>query len=296
MTAYPYEIWDVFTDRRFAGNQLAVVTDARGLDDAAMQTITREFNFAESTFVFPPSDPAHTAKVRIFTPGYEMPFAGHPTVGTSLSIAQSRGLADQLSLELKAGLFTVRIDRGGPAPFAEFLNPNLPAERGSAPEAGLIEAALSLPAGSLDRAAHRPRRVGAGVDFYFAKASIEVVRRAAIDGAAWKKLDFKGVIGVLLYADGGDAPGTDYHVRMFAPDAGVVEDAATGSAAAALPGQLAFARALADGERRLIIEQGVEMGRPSRIESRVSVVDGAVASVHVGGRAVKVATGTLYVA
>lgn len=293
MRKIPYVTLDVFTDQRFAGNQLGVVMDARGLDDADMQAITREFNYAETTFVLPPEDPSHTAKVRIFTPGYEMPFAGHPTVGTAIAVARARRLIGEVTLELKAGLFPVRIENAGERWFAEFVNPNLPAERGAAPSAGEIERALSLPEGSLDRAAHRPRRIGAGVDFYYAKAPIEIVRAARIDSGGWKRLDFKGVIGIYLYAEGGDLAGSDYHVRMFAPDAGVSEDPATGSAAAAFPGQLALAGALKEGASEINIEQGVELGRSSRIRVRLETRVGAVARVAVGGFAVPVMSGEL---
>jgi trans-2,3-dihydro-3-hydroxyanthranilate isomerase len=292
MPGYAYETLDVFTETPFAGNQLAVVMDARGLSDADMQTITREFNYAESTFVFPPADPSNTAKVRIFTLGYEMPFAGHPTVGTAIALARARGLAGVLKLELKAGLFPVTVEKRANW-FAEFVNPNPPKETGPAPAAEALEAALCLPAGAVDRGGHSPRRIGAGVDFYYVKAPIEVVRRAKINAAAWEQLDFSGVIGVLLYADGGDRPDTDYHVRMFAPDAGVMEDPATGSAAAALPGQLLSAGALKDGVRTIHIEQGVELGRPSRIRVTMALGQGKLARVAVGGYAAPVMSGRL---
>lgn len=293
MPRYAYETLDVFTDRRFAGNPLAVVMDAQGLDAAAMQTLTREFNYAETTFVFPPQDPKNAARVRIFTIGYEMPFAGHPTVGTAVALARARGLEDEVRLELNAGLFPVRVGRDGDAAFAEFVNPNLPAERGRAPDPGAIEAALSLPKGAIEIGAHRPRRVGAGVDFYYAKAPLDAVRRARLDFAAFASMPFDGVIGILLYADGGEAQDTDYHVRMFAPGAGVPEDPATGSAAAALPGQLALAGALGDGRRALRIEQGVELGRPSLIRATVDVDRGAVSRVAIGGNAVPIARGVI---
>lgn len=292
MAAYPYEVWDVFTERKFAGNQLAVILDARGLTLADMQTITREFNFAESTFVLPPENPAHAARVRIFTPGYEMPFAGHPTVGTALAIAQARGISGSLILELNAGLFDVAVDIGARMR-AEFLNPNLPKETGAAPTAGEIERALSLPEGSVETGAHRPRRVGAGVNFIYAKAGLDIVRKARLDSAAFEALGLEETIGVLLYADGGEAADATYHVRMFAPGAGVAEDPATGSAAAAMPGQIALAGGLRDGRSRWIIEQGFEMGRPSRIEATVDADGGAVKAVRIGGAAVRVMRGQL---
>ena len=294
MRAYDFQTFDVFTREKFAGNQLAVVMNAEGLSTEEMQTITREFNLAETTFVLPPEDSAHAARVRIFTISYEMPFAGHPTVGTAVAIARARGLDGEIALELNAGLFPVRVEAGEDAGFAEFRNPNLPEETGSAPAPELFEAALSLPAGAVDRGAHRPRRVGAGVDYYHLRAPLEAVRAARIDSAAWKALDMDGMIGVYLYAEGGEAADATYHARMFAPDAGVAEDAATGSAAAALPGQIALAETLPDGAHRWVIEQGVEMGRPSRILASMEVAGGALTAVRIGGHAVPVQKGQLF--
>lgn len=293
MTRYNFETLDVFTDKRFAGNPLAVLMDARGLSTADMLTVTREFNLSETTFVLPPEDPSNTARVRIFTLGYEMPFAGHPTVGTAIAIARARKLSGELRLELNTGVFPVSVDLDRPAPFAEFQNPNLPAERGAAPDAALIEAALSLPGGSIAHGPHRPRLVGAGVNYLFARAPIEAVRAAKINSAAFDAIAIDETVGVLLYAEGGEAKDASYHVRMFAPNAGVPEDPATGSAAAALPGQIALSQKLADGSHRWVIEQGFEMGRPSRIQATVETLASVVKSVRVGGEAVPVMSGQI---
>ena len=293
MKTLNFETYDVFTSQRFTGNQLAVVMDAEGLSTEDMQAITREFNLAESTFVLAPQNVKNTAQVRIFTPAYEMPFAGHPTVGTAIAIARSRNLSGLLKLELNAGLFPVSVDISGDAPFAEFENPNLPQETGAAPPADELEAALSLPAGSIDTGSHKPRLVGAGVDFVYAKAPLSVVREARVNSAAFEALGIKEPVGVLLYAKGGEAPDINFHVRMFAPEIGILEDAATGSAAAALPGQIALSETLADGEYRWKIEQGVEMGRPSLINARVQIKNAHVAAVHIGGCAVPVQKGQL---
>ncbi len=267
--------------------------DARGLSLADMQTITREFNLAELTFVLPPENPQNTARVRIFTIGYEMPFAGHPTVGTAIAIARARKLTGDLRLELNSGVFPVKVALDGGAAFAEFQNPNLPSERGAAPDAGAIEAALSLPAGSVDRGAAKPRLIGAPTAFVYAKAPLDAVRRARVNSAAFEALALRQTIGVLIYADGGEAMDATYHVRMFAPDAGVAEDPATGSAAASLPGQIALSQKLPDGTHRWVIEQGFEMGRPSRIHATVETAGGAVKSVRIGGAAVPVMKGQL---
>ncbi len=293
MTTYAFETWDVFTDSVFAGNPLAVIMDGRGLSTDDMQKITREFNLSETTFILPPADPGNTARIRIFTLGYEMPFAGHPTVGTAIAIARSRGLQGALALELEAGLFHVQVERKGDDWYSEFLNPNLPCETGAAPAPELIEAALSLPSGAIDRSAHKPRRCGAGVDYIYAPASLEDVATANVNSAAFDALGLDNIVGVLLYAEGGVASDATYHARMFAPNAGIVEDPATGSAAAALPGQIALSESLKDGEHRWVIEQGYEMGRPSRIHARVETVGGAVTSVRIGGAAAPVQNGEI---
>ena len=295
MPAFDFETLDVFTDQKFTGNQLAVLMDAQGLSTEEMQTITREFNLSETTFVLPPEDPAHTARVRIFTLGYEMPFAGHPTVGTAIAIARARGIEGALKLELNAGLFPVEVDLSGAAAFAEFQNPNLPREMGPAPSADALEAALSLPAGSLDRDAHRPRLMSAGADYIYARAPLDIVRAARIDSASFSALQLQDTVGVYLYAVGGEADNAAYHARMFAPDAGIPEDPATGSAAAAFPGQIAASETLSDGTHHWLIEQGFEMGRPSRIHAVVEASGGAVASVRIGGHAVPVQKGQLFV-
>lgn len=296
MADFEFETFDVFTDTKFVGNPLAVVMDARGLSDEDMASITREFNLSETTFILPPENPAHTARVRIFTIGYEMPFAGHPTVGTAIAIARARDLVGDITLELNAGLFPVRIEKSEGRDFAEFLNPNLPVETGAAPEAEMLEAALGLPKASLDRADHRPRRIGAGgVDFIYVKAPLDAVRSAKINSALFETLEINKSVGVYLYAEAGEAADASYHARMFAPNAGIPEDPATGSAAASLPGQIAMSENLPDGEHRWIIEQGFEMGRPSRIHARIEVKGGAINAVRIGGYAVAVQRGVISV-
>ena len=294
MTTYAFETWDVFTNRVFAGNPLAVMLDAQGLSTDDMQRITREFNLSETTFILPPDDQKNTARVRIFTPGFEMPFAGHPTVGTAIAIARMRNITGELLLELNAGLFQVRVETHERGWFAEFLNPNLPAETGAAPGADLLEAALSLPGGAIDRNENRPRLIGAGgVDYVYARATLDAVRKAKVNSSAFEVLGLDDAVGVYLYAPGGEAPDADFHARMFAPNAGIVEDPATGSAAASLPGHIALSETLADGEHRWVIEQGFEMGRPSQIYARVETLAGAVQSVCIGGHAVPVQRGEL---
>ncbi|MEZ5894900.1 MAG: PhzF family phenazine biosynthesis protein [Parvularculaceae bacterium] len=295
MRIYDFVTLDVFTGRKFAGNQLAVVKNADDLTSDEMQTIAREFNLSETVFVLRPARPQSAAKIRIFTPGYEMPFAGHPTVGAAIAIASKRNLADAMELELNTGVFAIGLDTRDGVSYAEFLNPNLPAIAGGAPAAGALARALSLPAGSINEGAHRPRLIGAGVNFVFATASLDAVRAAKVNSGAFDDLGLENTVGVLLYAKGGDHPGADFHVRMFAPGAGIVEDPATGSAAAALPGQIAATGDLPDGVSAWKIEQGFEMGRASLINVTVEALGGAVRSVRVGGCAVAVMRGQLSV-
>lgn len=295
MRSYRFETYDVFTDQKFAGNPLAVIMDAEGLTTREMQSITREFNLSETTFVFPPEDSANTARVRIFTIGYEMPFAGHPTVGTSVAIARDRSLTGPLRLELNAGIFPVVTKVTGDTGFAEFQNPVLPHESGEAPAPETFERALSLPEGSIARGAQKPRRMSAGVNFLYAQAPLDLVRKARVDTAAWSALEIDETVGVYLYADGGETPEATYHARMFAPDAGILEDPATGSAAAALPGQIAASEALTDGDHHWVIEQGFEMGRPSLINASVNIKGGGIVSVAIGGDVVHVQSGEFFI-
>ena len=295
MADYDYVTLDVFTKDRFTGNPLAVVMNAQGLSTEDMQTITREFNYSETTFVFPPEEASHAAKVRIFTPGHEMPFAGHPTVGTSIAIAAARGLEGEIRLELNAGVFPVTLDFSGEVPFARFQNPNDPAETGDAPSAAALEAALSLPAGSIDIDAHRPRLVGAGVNFVYARAPLAVVREARVNGSAFDAIGLDETIGIYLYAECEVGADADWHARMFAPNGSIEEDPATGSAAAAFPQQIVLAGELPDGAHSLTIEQGVEMGRPSEIAVAFEVDEGRACNVRIGGYAVPVMKGVLSV-
>ncbi len=295
MGVLEFETYDVFTDERFTGNPLAVVMDARGLSGEDMQTITREFNLAETSFVLPPENPDHVARIRIFTPGYEMPFAGHPTVGTAIAVARARNLSGRLMFELNAGLFPVVVEVNQQGGFAEFKNPNLPKETAEVPAIEAIEAALSLPVGTIERGTARPRCIGAGVDFIYCRSTMAGVRAAKVNSAAWDALGIDEIVGIHLYAEGGEAPDATYHARMFAPGAGIVEDPATGSAAAALPGHVALSGDLPDGDHQWIIEQGFEMGRPSRIQARISAAGGNIKSVRIGGNAIKMQKGQIFV-
>jgi trans-2,3-dihydro-3-hydroxyanthranilate isomerase len=294
---YPFLTCDVFTDRRFGGNQLAVLPDAAGLDTARMQAIAAEFNFSETTFVLPPDDPAHLARVRIFTPRAEMPFAGHPTVGTALVLAWlGRAPAEgTMVLEEGAGPVPVRLERAadGRAVAAEFTAPAA-ASQGSSLDARLAAAVLGLGEDDLVLDGGLPCVASCGAPFLL----VELASRAALAKARFSAaagLPEAEANGVFLFTrDTGD-PDLSLRARMFAPAHGIAEDPATGSAAAALAGFLGGRPGLADGWHRWRIAQGVEMGRPSLIEASARREGSGVAEVRIGGRAVPVAEGTIEV-
>jgi trans-2,3-dihydro-3-hydroxyanthranilate isomerase len=289
---------DVFTDRRFAGNPLAVVLGAEGVGDAAMQAIAREFNLSETVFVLPPADPANTARLRIFTPARELPFAGHPTVGTAVLLAElgrkeTCPFETTLRLEEKVGLVPVMVRRLGPdPPYAEFTAAKLPEPAGAPPPDAAIAAALALTASDIGFAGHRPTVFTAGNRFLFVPlASRGALTRARVEPQGWKAVAAAGVLGTYLYCAGEGGGGATYHARLFAPDDGVPEDPATGSAAAAFPGPLLVAGALAEGPNTLTIAQGEDMGRPSLIRLAATLEGGTIREVRVGGQAVRVSEG-----
>ena len=289
-----FETFDVFTETVFAGNPLAVVFDGQDLTPDQMQTITREFNLSETTFILPPENPEHTARVRIFTLGYEMPFAGHPTVGTAIAIAKQRGLTGSLTLELNAGLFVVDVDASGSAMFARFSSPNMPGEIGPAPSSDALARALGLSVDDISDGAHRPRLCGSGgVNYVYVHSSLERVSAAQLNHGAFVDLDLDNTVGVYLYAHGGVHDSTHWHARMFAPTAGIPEDPATGSAAAGFPAQLLLAGEVHSPSHQWRVEQGYEMGRPSEIDLRIAQKEGVITSVEIGGFAVPVMHGEL---
>lgn len=290
-----YVTLDVFTAEVFGGNPLAVVLDAEGLTTSQMQSIAAEFNYSETTFVLPPRAAANAAQVRIFTPRTEVPFAGHPTVGTAVVLArelEARGvspLAD-LVLEEGAGLVPVRLMRaGGAVTGAEFRAPRA-LEMG--PLVALEDAAacLSLPTADL-RPDITPQVLSVGLPFLVvALASREALRLARPSLAAHERLlPPVGTDSVFAYARGNAAE--ELHARMFSPLDSIAEDPATGSAAAATLAFLAAQRPERDVTWR--IEQGVDMGRPSLILGRTCKREGVVTAVHVGGHAVAVMHGSL---
>jgi trans-2,3-dihydro-3-hydroxyanthranilate isomerase len=293
---------DVFTDRAFGGNPLAVVLDAGGLSTAQMQAIATEFNYSETTFVLPPQDSAHDAQVRIFTVRSEIPFAGHPNVGTAFVLAtQAAKPPARLLFEEKAGLVPVAVlTEQGKVTGTELTAPQ-PLKRLSQLSAEQAAACLSLSATDVKTDRHPPQIVSVGLPFLAVElASRDAVRRAKADAAAFgRTFPCDGSDAVYLYTR--DVPASEkpceLQARMFHPGAsGLSEDPATGSATAAAAALLADLDGTRDGELKLAIGQGVDMGRPSLLLTRVRKQNGAIASVHVGGGCVQMMEGTFRLA
>jgi len=290
---------DVFTDEIFGGNPLAVLPDARGLSDAQMQRIAREFNFSETTFVLP-AEQGNTRRVRIFTPSIEVPFAGHPNVGTAFALAISGELgpiaaARTVVFEEKAGLVPITIERRAGGSIACELSAPERLSLGKSIPAELAAAALSLDARDVTTSVHPPTAFSVGLPFLFVElASREALARARSDAAALDAVVASGApADIHLYVRSGDD--FDLRARMFAPRDGVPEDPATGSANVALAAALAHFDAKRDGSYRWRIAQGVEMGRPSVLEARVEKKGGAVVEAKIGGTSVLVAEGMIQV-
>jgi trans-2,3-dihydro-3-hydroxyanthranilate isomerase len=288
---------DVFTDRRFGGNPLAVIPRAEGLSSEQMQAIAGEFNLSETTFVLPPRDAAHTAEVRIFTPKYEMPFAGHPNVGTAFVVGQQRPTAGPLVFEEKAGLVPIDLlTEGGSVIGARLTAPQTLRREEDDVYSDIIAEACGLAVEDIATRNHMPCVAGCGVSFIFAEVNgREALARALPRGDVFaRKLPGGGTTGIHLYVRDGES-GIDVRARMFAPRHGVGEDPATGSANVALAGLLASLRPEADLDLRLRIMQGVEMGRPSLMEAEADKRGGQVVSTRIGGRCVAVMRGTIEV-
>ena len=288
---------DVFTDRAFGGNPLAVVLDAGGLSTAQMQAIATEFNYSETTFVLPPADKANNAQVRIFTVRKELPFAGHPNVGTAFVLAtRAKKPPARLLFEEIAGLVPVEIrSEGGKVVSAELTAPQ-PLRRSTVVSAEQAAACLSLSAFDIGTDRHAPQIVSVGTPFLVAEVSSrEALRRASPDAAGFARaFPCDGADAIYFYTrDVPKAEACDLQARMFHPGAsGLTEDPATGSATVATAALLADLDARRDGELKLRIGQGVDMGRPSLLLTRVKKKDGAIVSTHVGGGCVQMMEGT----
>lgn len=277
-----FTLVDVFTDRPFGGNQLAVFPDAREVDAATMQRLAREFNFSETTFVLPPEDPANTCRVRIFTPAREVPFAGHPTIGTAAVLAAARADRDYVFEE---GVGLVRISFDGPS-IRLHLRPPAYESPSEQPSVTAVAAALSLPVDAVAETWW----ASVGLGFCFVRLTDRAwVDKAVLDRTAWAR-GLADTWSPHLYVFAGE--GESLHARSFVPDVGVEEDPATGSACAALVASLAQ-RSGRDGVHRVRVDQGVVMGRPSVLHGSATRERGRLTEVVVGGAAVIVGRGTM---
>lgn len=304
MNSVAYVTVDVFTTERFAGNQLAVIPDARGLSDAQMQAIATEFRYSEITFVLPPEDTANTARVKIFTPTMEIPFAGHPNVGTAFVLGSQPEIfgkppGDILRFEEKAGLVEAtlirdaraRVDGAGIlAPEALSLGPQV--------DTGSIASCASIPASAIRTETHAPIIASVGLPFAIAElADLETLASACPNLAAFTAAGRRyspedDQFSLFLYTQPPGKPG-HLRARMFAPLDNVIEDPATGSASGALAALLASLRPDAELSLDIVIEQGVEMGRRSLIELNVRKSGGVVRGVRISGRCVAVMQGSI---
>ena len=299
--ARKFHTFDVFTKERLTGNALAIVEDADGLEGQAMQRIAREFNLSETVFLLPPDNKAHSARVRIFTPGQELPFAGHPSVGTAIFLAmQKLGDVTQeedaiIVLEEEVGPVRcgVRL-RPDEAPFAEFDVPALPSEVGDAAPRDVIATALGLEREEIGFENHVPTVYSAGNPFTFVPVrNLEVIGRAGVATQHWDQAFHPETHpAAFVYTRETIAHDAAFHARMFWPAIGIGEDPATGSAAAAFAAVIMRFDELRDGTYIGTIEQGYEMGRPSQMVLEIEVNGGALDHVRIGGHAVAVMSGT----
>lgn len=288
---------DVFTEKRFAGNPLAVVLEPEGLDTEAMQQIAREFNLSETVFVWPPVNKAHRAKLRIFTPASELPFAGHPTVGTAVLLGRLDGGTQphELVLELGIGPVHCNVSRGPDGGRAVFDLPKLPEDIGAPADDTMIAAALGVDVADIGLDGMRPSRWSAGAPYSLVPLrDLAAVGRCSVNPVAWKKaFGFDVHAAAYVFCRETAQPEHAFHTRMFAPSAGISEDPATGSAAAAFAGYLATHGSYKNGEHLMRIEQGYELGRPSLIELTLKISGGKLTGASIGGSAVVVMEGAI---
>jgi trans-2,3-dihydro-3-hydroxyanthranilate isomerase len=283
---------DVFTDRQFGGNPLAVVLDAQGLSTERMQAIAAEFNLAETTFVLPPKDPAHAAEVRIFTPKAEMPFAGHPNVGTAFVLARmGKVTGDHLVFEEKAGLVPMDIHRENGVVVATRLAAPQQLSLGETVSSEIVASAVGLKPADI---VGQPIIASTGNNFLFAEVRSRDVLKAALcnNDAFARHLPMARTVGVHLYVHA-EEHGVDIQSRMFAPLYGVPEDPATGSANITLIGLLAHNAKDKDLVLSRTIGQGFDMGRPSILEASAEKKSGKVVATYIGGRCMPMMSGVI---
>ena len=282
---FKFSVYDVFTDQKLAGNPLAVVFGADDLPEEAFQKLAAEFNLSETAFVLAPEDANHTARVRIFTPVMELPFAGHPTIGTALAL-YDRGAADEMVFELGVGPIPIEVDSGRAA-----FTTRVPLTRGATVDVADLARAVSLSPADIRTDTHAPQLAGVGLDYVFAEVTDRAaLARAKPDSAAMEAAQANCPPNTRFETHIYARDGHRVFARMFAPLFGIPEDPATGSANAALTAYLAEHQG---SDLALEITQGVEMGRPSRLEVSARVEGGKAVAVTVAGQAVKVMEGRI---
>ena len=294
---YRYFICDVFTDKKFCGNQLAVLPEAEGLSNSQMQQIAREFNFSESAFVFSP-ELGQTRKIRIFTPTEEVPFAGHPNIGTAFVLAKDGAFGDfrepvKVIFEEKVGFvpITIRYDAGDQiwcelsAPEELSIGDSVPTE--------FSASLLSLDTGDIVTTTHPPQVASVGLPFLFIElSSLDVLQRAKVNMPQFNRLIDRGIVTYIhMYVKRTDD--FDIRARMFAPIDGVPEDPATGSANCALIALLTYYDSETDTDNNWRISQGIEVGRPSVLNGRTEKRNGKITGVWIGGNSVLISEGII---
>ena len=294
---------DVFTSRPFAGNQLAVFPDATAIAEEHLQAIACEFNLSETVFVYPPADPKHTRRLRIFTPAEELPFAGHPTVGTAFVLASIgeiplAGAETRIVFEEGVGPVPVMLRGSGREPtFAQLTAAKLPETGPPSPGRTFLAEMLGLDAADILGGMSSPQAVSCGLPFLFVPVrDRDAVKRSRIRMDHWEgTLKSYWAPQVMVFSRDPEQPGADVRARVFVPGLAVPEDPATGSAAVALGGYLGARDAMTDGTLKYVVEQGVEMGRPSYLHVEVEKKGGEITAVKVGGECALMTEGTIEV-
>ncbi|PIG93728.1 PhzF family phenazine biosynthesis protein [Gloeocapsopsis sp. IPPAS B-1203] len=300
MAKYRFYTADVFTDVIFGGNQLAVFPDARGIPDSLMQKIAREFNLSETAFVFPPVQSDRTKQLRIFTPGTELPFAGHPTIGTAHVLAAIGEilLEEETTVIFEEGVGPVNVviyAQNGQPVSAYLSAAQLPQVGPNPPEPSILAAILGLHEDDLLVGEWSSAAVSCGVPFLFVPVrDRNALRQASVSREHWNSyLKTFWAPHLYVFCFDPELPGSDLRARMFAPAMGIEEDPATGAAASALAGYLGDRNSISDGVIQWIVEQGFEMNRPSIINVQAQKVDGQIVAVRVGGQSVMVSEGVI---
>jgi len=295
-----YRIVDVFTDRMFGGNPLAVFLDGRGLSETEMQALAREMNLSETTFVLPPDDPANDFRVRIFTPGRELPMAGHPTIGTAFVLAREKMLPGggetlTIRLEEKVGLIPVRLEMKDGVPDKIWMTQPQPTFGPVFPNAAAVAEMLGIDPADI-RNDLPIEVVSCGMPFLFVPVrDLATMRRLSFNrDLSRRALESLEVSEVFVFALEVENAGSTVHSRMFAPELGVPEDPATGGASGPLGSYLVrYGVVSAQPKASIVSEQGIEMGRPSFIHIEITQEANEITEVKVGGRTVFVGGGEI---